>query len=770
MEFNLKFIVLFTFLFCTTLTDTFDPQLTLNCDFQSYTRNTCKVKDLENHDQNSVFSKVIGNHAANKSNELVTGLIIKQQNITYVPRKISKFFPNLQRYDVRISALISIQREDFEGFNHLESIILVQNNLEALSYDVFHDLSQLKSLRLSENKLKTLHYKIFWNNINLEELALDNNQLSFIHEELLTELRKLTSIYLQNNRIEDLREQTFANNRQLELIELTNNRLKTIGPELITGLENLKTFNFTNNDCITRSYKTTADLSELFKTFCFPPYFRRFELEIQSLHSIRKKLNESLLSCEIQLSEEKTSLTRLQDELETANKEDTTLNEERNECVTKIGLIKTNLDKCESEKDIKETELLEFIGNLTECESSEKNFVKTLELTNKTVATTMKDITECKLKTDILVTNSELMKLRIENLEKKLQNEVNVTTGDKELQSSQVDQIRIKLKALDDGIVNLRQKNNDLIGSNHALKQQTEKLEENLKDFEELNFKLAQENKNIKEKLEQADKNVTRITLDLKECMTDMPACSSFLLDCTFHVVNKPDEYVCLAKHVSACQPGMKLILGGTHSSGKSYVDVKVLEIHDSIFHFTDDIFKHLPRLSKIHVRNGGLSALKPKLKSSSLKELEIEINSFRDVPNEVFSEVRNLNSLLLENNGIEILFKDSFVGLNELKELSLKDNRISEFPQGVFDHLTSLTHLSMKNNRLTSLSGNLLKSNSVLEVVKFDHNKDLKLIGLTLLNFSKSLRMFHFDGTCVGLNYDGIREIKERIRFNCQK
>lgn len=487
---NVKFIVLLSLLICTNLSNALVPQLTINCKFQQTNRKyDCNVIGLANHDKLSQFSKVIGTHAVNKTNELVTGLvIIGGPDITFVPRNVSKLFPNLDRFRLRNSLVKSVERENFEGLKYLETLTLDHNLLGTLSSDVFYNLPQLKLLVLSDNKLTELHFETFSKNFNLEKLGLDGNQLSSVHEKLLENSPALKEIYLQNNQIEELREQLFANNAQLEVINMSNNKLKTIGPELISGLKNLKSYNFTNNDCITRTYETLEDLTDLFKNSCFPPYLKRFEEEIKSLSSSNFELNESLSNCERQHEEVKTSLINLETDLATANEIKSTTESDLAKCVSEKDSIQTNFDKSESDKKQKENELLEVTANLTKCESSEKNFIKTWELTNKNLAVNWKDMKECKLNVEALLGNIKLMEMNAETLEKKLQN-FNVTMDDNESKGSQVDEIRMKLTR-DKTILSLTQEKEDLNVKVNELQQQKQDLEVKLSDFDNVNKKL----------------------------------------------------------------------------------------------------------------------------------------------------------------------------------------------------------------------------------------------------------------------------------------
>lgn len=732
MEFEIKStLLLLCFLFCGKLVGTDSPhKVTLYCKFHGERSYLCVVQGLENQNESSEFSKVDGDHADNKTNSDVVSFIAKNQNISFVPHNISKFFTNLSRFEVKNSLLTGVVKENLAGLAKLDTLILTNNRIRSLKADVFEDLYNLKRVELSGNELSELHHRIFTKNNQLEVLTLDKNNLKFIHEELLITLTNLQVIFLQNNAIEDLRETTFKNNYKLQNIDLSSNKLSSIGPLLLENLNSLQTFNFSNNTCVSKTYKTVDDLKEIFRDSCFPPYFKRYEDEIIDLKAANKKANETLIECQANLEAKTSSFSKNQSKLEELQQEKETADSKLEACNTSKKTCESEHEICKNDLKAKQDELTKALKNYAQCEGSKQP----VETVNSILAV-LKDTMNSK---DIQA------KSTIENLQKELkesqekrnemQNTINRLENDIQFSVLQLNETKKLRSSCDDEIGKLKSENNQLQVNQHL----------------QPNFETCQN--------------------ELKKCGTQLPSCNSFFMECSYELKSHlKNEYICRTKYVSACQPNMKLVgVGGNHLKGKSFRDVTAIEISDSLFHFSNDLFHHLPSIWRIKVTNSGLSTLEPKLSSNLLMKLEIEGNQFSEVPSGVFTHVRQISNVLLDNNQIEKLNVDSFAGLSSLSSLSLDRNKISDLPFGMFNELESLTHFSVKNNRLTALDGELFRMNIRLSIVVFDDN-NIQFIGETLLDFSNKLKIADFRNTCAGY-FDHVKDVRQSIKQKCQR
>lgn len=714
------------------------------CKFHEHSFYACVVIGLENHNENVAINGIIGNHATNGSEESIVELVIKGQNISFVPKNVGKFLPKLKNYEVQNSSLVEIKRQNFENIHQLESLILSFNLIESLNQDVFQDLTKLKRLRLSGNRLTQIHHSTLANNVNVEVITLDNNRLLVIHEQQFMSLCKLKEIHLHNNMIEDLRERTFVNNERLETITLYNNKLKTVGSQLLVGLKFLKFFDFSSNECIRKLYKTLDELTDIFHDSCFPPYLEDYKNKVEELEETLATVNETLSNCNNDL-EGKTSLAdELQTQVDILTDEKSSAESDIETCNNLKETAESSLESCQSEKNATEKASIQFSNNLTQCRNQSENFIENWKFINKTVSETTKNIDDCHLQLDTLRSTIQLS-------ERASQSKVNSFENDKQKMRLQIEENTKQLEKRDNEI--------------KSLKGEIEQLRKEIVVTEEF-----EQSSPVHKSTDCVEKQQS-LQAQLSTCMTTLPMCNSFFIQCSFQYVSKINDYVCSARYVSACQPGMKLTVGGIHLASKSISDVNTIEIQDSIFHFTEDLIVQLPNLRKIVVKNSGLSTLEPKLKSLYLKTIQVSDNKFVEVPSQIFSQVQELESLQLENNGIETLYRDSFFGLANLSHLSLKTNKISVLPEGVFSDLLNLEQLSMKQNRLTTLNGDLLKYNTKLQILKFDENKNLKIIGSSLLDFSRKLTMVQFSGTCTKTNNDDdVENVRRGIELYCRK
>ena len=712
-------------------------ELTLQCKFRLQPDYTCVAFGFVNHEDNQTLKAVNGNQSVGKSNNDVSALTFKDQLASFLPFNLAQRFPNLKSLEVKNSSLISVQQGNFEGLDSLEKLIVEHNLIKSLNLNVFLDLINLKQIRLSGNELKTLHFSTFANNVELEIIALDNNRLEYIHVILFANLLSLKEVHLRNNVIEDLREKTFDNNKQLEVIDLSGNHLISIGPELLRNLANLKSFDFSNNTCVHKNAESLEVMVDVIKNSCFPPYLQKYENEIKNLTNVHKSLTESLETCAADLKTVKEEKTELESQVERANDEKSSIESERDACTTEKEEVEKNLQTSEENTETLKKNFETLTDKVKQCDSNKSEFLEFYKIINETIENVKIEREKCQVHLDLMI---NIVKLNNLETAKNLTHEVNV--------------LRVENHDLNDKLTN---KDNDL----KKLTEENEKLKS------ERNLQLQPE--------AIAPRSKHRCTEDLQNVQTQLvrlqsPTCSSFFIHCLFQTT-RDNGYICTARHILACKPDMSVeSVDGTHRSDNTNEDVDTFEVMAPIFHFTNEIFMHFPNLRNIKVKNSRMSVLQPQLRSSKLNILDIEGNNFIEIPEMIFDQLKNLESLQLDHNQIEIIHLDSFFGLMSLKELTLKNNKISRLPEGVFDDLSSLTHLSLKDNFLTSLNGEILRNNQQLEVIQLDNNRGLTRIGANLLKYAMMLRIANFSGTCVDSgNTSTPRDVKEKITRNCQ-
>ena len=209
--------------------------LTLECEFidmdfsDSDFKYTCLVENIFIRYQNTSITSVNGTHNDNNTNIDVLQLQINEQNITYLPKEISTFFPSLKNLIVYVTSLEFLEKSDFKSFLFLEILSLTENKIATIPENTFVDLYSLKELYLSGNRIENLYLNVFKKLVNLE------------------------IIYLSNNFIQMLPAGLFEHNTKLTTMSFQFNNIMTVGIDFFKPLINLKTVWFNGNQCIDNS-------------------------------------------------------------------------------------------------------------------------------------------------------------------------------------------------------------------------------------------------------------------------------------------------------------------------------------------------------------------------------------------------------------------------------------------------------------------------------------------------------------------------------------
>lgn len=155
--------------------------------------------------------------------------------------------------------------------------------------------------------------------------------------------------------------------------------------------------------------------------------------------------------------------------------------------------------------------------------------------------------------------------------------------------------------------------------------------------------------------------------------------------------------------------------------------------------------FKGLDKLARLDLDSNAIQ-LSPNLFSElkQLNSLSLIFNRIDDIPRDTFADLSNLMWLYLGHNDIRSIDKNSFSGLSSsLLFLWLNDNKISSIESGTFGQMPELTRLHLENNKLTSIRQGVFKGLHKLDGLFLEHNQlarvsktDFKgLIGLRILN-----------------------------------
>jgi len=149
----------------------------------------------------NVEFRSVGCHELKHSNKDVRVVVFHYCEITKVPQRITKLFPNIQDLSIWNSNLEKITKDDLYEYKNLESIAFCGSKIKTLSGNIFEDFHNLHEISFSGNILELIELNIldglnkltyvnFSRNVNYNEFysIIPNNVGNITLEELKNEL------------------------------------------------------------------------------------------------------------------------------------------------------------------------------------------------------------------------------------------------------------------------------------------------------------------------------------------------------------------------------------------------------------------------------------------------------------------------------------------------------------------------------------------------------------------------------------------------------
>lgn len=164
--------------------------------------------------------------------------------------------------------------------------------------------------------------------------------------------------------------------------------------------------------------------------------------------------------------------------------------------------------------------------------------------------------------------------------------------------------------------------------------------------------------------------------------------------------------------------------------------------------------------LEKLRLEHNDLSGLPSSIKKlTSLQELHLYSNQIKDLPEDVFDDLKNLTILDLSSNKLEEL-PENIGNLTTLKKLYLNNNRLKRIPDSI-EKLTNIDEMTFNKNELMEHPD--ISSQSV-EILNFSNNKITeirnsvgKLTNLRILNFEDN----QLEGVQEGV-FENLKSLRE--------
>nr|XP_039264822.1 vasorin-like [Styela clava] len=153
---------------------------------------------------------------------------------------------------------------------------------------------------------------------------------------------------------------------------------------------------------------------------------------------------------------------------------------------------------------------------------------------------------------------------------------------------------------------------------------------------------------------------------------------------------------------------------------------------HKALTYFPMDFS---PSIEKLYLFHNNITRINPRAIANlkNLKLLDLSGNKISDSSlwKGIFSQLRLLENLILQDNEIKSISADMFQGLNNLARIYLQGNQISYIANGAFNNLPNLVELKLRNNKLVSFPRLINTSNLLL--LDLGHNMLRSIPDMTL-------------------------------------
>lgn len=142
-------------------------------------------------ENSSVLEAVKGNHLAGKSNLDVAFLYIVGQDLTYVPKGIENFLPNLKGIQYYISNLMKISADDLKPFPQLLIFYVHTGNLVSLDGNLFQYTLDLQWVGFFKNKIEHIGHNLLTDLHQLQHIHFGENVCTSLFANSIEEVKEL---------------------------------------------------------------------------------------------------------------------------------------------------------------------------------------------------------------------------------------------------------------------------------------------------------------------------------------------------------------------------------------------------------------------------------------------------------------------------------------------------------------------------------------------------------------------------------------------------
>lgn len=121
---------------------------------------SCYGEIAENGRNYDHVTGIFGYHLTDKDNYQVEVLLMERQQLTFFPRDIETFFPNVKIIDLSVNSISTVQNLHLKPFPDLERLSLAHNQICELESSLFNGLPKLKVINFIFNNIIHVGYDI----------------------------------------------------------------------------------------------------------------------------------------------------------------------------------------------------------------------------------------------------------------------------------------------------------------------------------------------------------------------------------------------------------------------------------------------------------------------------------------------------------------------------------------------------------------------------------------------------------------------------------
>ncbi|EDV19373.1 uncharacterized protein TRIADDRAFT_62192 [Trichoplax adhaerens] len=153
-------------------------------------------------------------------------------------------------------------------------------------------------------------------------------------------------------------------------------------------------------------------------------------------------------------------------------------------------------------------------------------------------------------------------------------------------------------------------------------------------------------------------------------------------------------------------------------------------------------------------------------LQNKRQKNMYINNNGIKNL--DFLKFVPSLEKLILRNNEITDLQRRNFEGLRELRLLDLSKNGISYIPNDTFVPLKNLTTLLFDDNRLTEFDASIICENTNIKELSFQSNQIHTMVDKSCIGGYKRLNIINFNNNSLDDRFSrALNAIKSEVLIN---